>query len=130
MAKAKKSESAGEPKPAAAKTKTPKAKPSAASAGTMGVDTNLAASVAARQLFAGAPAAAQSDGKHSNSFRDFKDSVNKPVCGLAGLLDKTAAPGQKKPNMPFQSGGKQVGRNQTFGADVNRTGVPRRTGGG
>ena len=26
-------------------------------------------------------------------------------------------------------GGKQVGRNQTFGADVNRSGIPRRTGG-
>jgi hypothetical protein len=27
-------------------------------------------------------------------------------------------------------GRKQIGHNQTFGADVNRAGVPRRTGGG
>ena len=42
----------------------------------------------------------------------------------------TAAPGSKKSGTPFGAiGGKQAGRNQTFGADVNRSGVPRRTGG-
>ena len=40
-----------------------------------------------------------------------------------------AVPNQKKKsNLPF-GGGKQVGHNQTFGADVTRSGVPRRTAG-
>jgi hypothetical protein len=129
MAKAKKSDPAVESK-SGVKTKAVKAKPPEAPVEDPMVDTNLAASVAARQLLAGTPAAVPPTGKQSNSFRDFKENLNKPAGGLAGMLDKTAGPGMKKPNMPFQTGGKQVGRNQTFGADVNRTGVPRRTGGG
>jgi hypothetical protein len=52
---------------------------------------------------------------------------------MANLLDKTAGPG-KRPNLPFtgpggNKGRDQIGHNQTFGADVNRAGVPRRTPG-
>ena len=50
------------------------------------------------------------------------------LSGLDGILDKSAPLDQKKSNVPF-TGGKQVGHNQTFGADITRTGVPRRTGG-
>ena len=50
------------------------------------------------------------------------------------MLDKTALPGTRKGgNQPFagpRSFGGGTGRNQTFGADVNRSGVPRRTSGG
>ena len=129
MAKAKKSESAPTAKTGGAKKKSAAAKP-AGPVGSSMIDTTLAASVAARQLAAGLPAAAPSTGAESNSFKNFKASMNSTGGGLAGMLDKTAAPGVKKSAMPFTPGTKQVGRNQTFGADVNRTGVPRRTGGG
>jgi hypothetical protein len=57
-----------------------------------------------------------------------KAGLNKPTAaGTGGLLGNL--PGYKKSNSSFGPGN-QVGRNQTFGADVNRTGVPRRTGGG
>jgi hypothetical protein len=96
------------------------------------VDTNLAAEAAAKRVAAGfgpAKGISSSPFAQSASFKHMKDSLNKPTAGLAGILDKTAGPIQKQPNAPFH-GGKQTGRNQVFGADVNRTGVPRRTGGG
>jgi hypothetical protein len=124
MAKAKKTESAAAPK-----KKAPASKP-AVLAGDPMIDTNLAASVAARQLAAGVPAA-QPAKAETNSFKNFKANLHNPLGGgLSGILDKTAGTGSKKPNMPFNPQAKQVGRNQTFGADVNRSGVPRRTGGG
>lgn len=129
MAKAKKSESnsAGTAKKKATKTK------SAEPAGQPLVDTNLAAQAAARRVVAGlAPASTTGNAPmtQSTSFKNFKDSLSKPATNaMASMLDKTAGAGQKKTNTPFH-GGKQLGRNQTFGADVNRTGVPRRTGGG
>jgi hypothetical protein len=131
MAKAKKSESAaaGGAKKKSAKTEQP--------AGTPLVDTNLAAQAAAKRVVAGlgptltgpALTGAALPVRESAAFKHLKDSLSKPASGLAGMLDKTAGPSQKQSNTPFH-GGKQLGRNQTFGADVNRTGVPRRTGGG
>jgi hypothetical protein len=65
----------------------------------------------------------------SSSFKNLKDSLNKPHAqSIGGLLDKTGAPGQKKSAVPFGDG-RQVKHNQTFGADVNKMSVPRRTGG-
>jgi hypothetical protein len=129
MAKAKKSESAAAP---AAKKKA--AKPAATQpAGRPLVDTNLAAQAAARRVVAGFGAAGAATGApmpQSAAFKHMKDSISNPTAGgLGNLLDKPTVPGQKKSNTPFH-GGKQMGRNQTFGADVNRAGVPRRTGGG
>ncbi len=127
MAKAKKSESAaaGGAKKKSTKTEHP--------AGNPLVDTNLAAQAAAKRVVAGlGPTMAGSavPVRESAAFKHLKDSLSKPASsGLAGMLDKTAGPSQKQSNTPFH-GGKQLGRNQTFGADVNRTGVPRRTGGG
>ncbi len=133
MAKAKKSETAATP--AAPKKKATKAKTSAPVDGPM-IDTGLAAESAAKHIGAGfghaaaAPATGAAPARESASFKNLKDSFNKPAsAGLASILDKTAGPGQRKQNLPYQAG-KHVGRNQTFGADVNRTGVPRRTGGG
>jgi hypothetical protein len=117
MAKAKKKE-----------TKTKSNSP----AGQPLVDTGLAAEAAAKRVAAGfGPSKGPSNIPiaQSATFKHMKDSLNKPTAGLAGMLDKTAGPIQKQANTPFH-GGKQTGRNQVFGADVNRTGVPRRTGGG
>ena len=62
-------------------------------------------------------------------YEHLKESLNKVSSGLDDMLNRTGSSSQKPTNSPFQ-GGKQTGRNQTFGADVNRAGVPRRTGGG
>jgi len=101
------------------------------------IDTNLAASNAAAMILnravtggGGTPqtGANQPAKKESASFKNLKDSLNKPAAGgLGGNFGGIGA--QKKSGQNF-GGGKQVGRNQTFGADVNRAGVPRRTGGG
>ena len=116
---------------AKAKKKETKSKPSTPGSSPL-VDTNLAAEAAARRVTAGfGPAKTTSNlpVTESASFKQMKDSLSKPTAGLAGILDKTSGPAQKQSNAPFH-GGKQTGRNQVFGADVNRTGVPRRTGGG
>ena len=140
MAKAKKSETSEEkaaPKAAAKKAAPAAKKKSAAAAaphGTPLVDTNLAAETAARMLAAGAHAkqshqSSQPQQKSESSlFKQMKAGLNKPASSaMGGVLDKSGGPLQKKPNQPF--GGKQVGQNQTFGADVTRSGVPRRTSG-
>jgi hypothetical protein len=121
----------------AAKAKAPAAKKPASPGGAAPlIDTNLAASAAAAMILNRAGtggAAANASGqpaakKESSSFKNLKDSLNKPASqSLGGTFGNIA--GQKKSNQPL-GGGKQVGRNQTFGADVNRAGVPRRTGGG
>ncbi len=129
MAKTTKKTTAGGAKQKAGKA--PAATPAAAPL----VDTTLAAQAAAKRLVAGLapPLAAPAAGKESASFKHMKQTMANPASsGLDSLLDKTAAPGSRKASgTPFHGpGGKQVGRNQTFGADVNRTGVPRRTSGG
>ena len=135
----------GEP-PAAAEKKAAPAKKAPAAAkkpaapaagGTPQIDTNLAASAAAAMVLNRATGGTGSGGaasgqpaakKESAGFKNLKDSLAKPASqGLGGILGTGGQ--QKKSNLPF-GGGKQVGRNQTFGADVNRAGVPRRTGGG
>jgi hypothetical protein len=59
-----------------------------------------------------------------------KQGLTKPASAtMSNLLDKAGGPEQKKSHLPTHAS-QQVGRNQTFGADVNRSGVPRRTGGG
>ena len=136
MAKAKKTKSQASsatnepPAPKKAAKKAPaKAKDAAAQTGMPLIDTSLAAQTAARMvkhrdLLGGSRAEGQQE---SSSFKQLKESVNKPAMhGPTSFLQNTAP--QKKSNLPF-GGSNQVGRNQTFGADVNRTGVPRRTGG-
>ena len=135
--KSEKSEEKAEAKPAAKKAAPAKKKSTASAApqGTPLVDTNLAAQNAARMLAAGAHAkqsqqqsARPQQKSESSLFKQMKAGLNKPAAGaMGGLLDKSGGPLQKKPNQPF--GGKQVGHNQTFGADATRTGVPRRTPG-
>ena len=97
------------------------------------IDTSLAAQAAAKMvahrdvLAAAGGASADTAGRESSTFKQLKQGLNKPASqGPASFLQNTAP--QKKLNLPF-AGRNQVGRNQTFGADVNRTGVPRRTPG-
>ncbi len=101
------------------------------------VDTHLAAESAARLLAAGVSTKAASDAsvagpahQESSMFKQLKGGLSKPAGqAMSNLLDKHGGPAQKKSSVPF-GGPQQIGRNQTFGADVNRAGVPRRTGGG
>ncbi len=129
MPKTRKAESpAGAAKPPVPKSSKSKTAPAPAAAG---INTTLAAESAARFVAAKVPLpAGPSTTKESAAFRHLKEGLNKPAAAaMASFLDKSSPAGQKRPNLP-QFGGKQVGgRNQTFGADVNRTGVPRRTPG-
>lgn len=136
MAKSKKQSgeqsAGGQPAPAAKaagkKAASPKKKSAPATpVGTPMIDTSLAAAAAARMVANRDLLNATGPKKESGSFKQLKENLNKPaVTGPASFLQNTAPP--KKSNLPF-GGRNQVGHNQTFGADVNRSGVPRRTGG-
>ena len=94
------------------------------------IDTNLAANAAAAMIAAkGAGGGAQQQGpkKESGAFKQLKAGLNKPANSSLGGAFSVPQQSKKSPT-PF-GGAKQVGHNQTFGADVNRTGVPRRTPG-
>ena len=118
------------------------------------IDTDLAAATAAKMLLSraasgAAPGAAsgaaasagstsssdeegagekrEGEKRETSTFKQLKQNLTKPQGG--GLGSVLGGPVQgKKGNTPF-GGNQQVARNQTFGADVNRSGVPRRTGG-
>ncbi|MEO6436877.1 MAG: hypothetical protein ABIP55_14110 [Tepidisphaeraceae bacterium] len=116
------------------RTPPPAAKKPAAS-GAAGdarrIDTSLAANTAAAMVGGKVQLASDSTGgqprKESAAFKQLKAGLNKPS---AGALGGAFGPiGQKKKTITPLGGPKQVGHNQTFGADVNRSGVPRRTPG-
>jgi hypothetical protein len=68
--------------------------------------------------------------KESLEFRMLKEEINEPgFQSLDQLLDSTDKTVSKKTQRPIEHSKGQGGHNQTFGADVNRSGVPRRTGG-
>jgi hypothetical protein len=129
-AAAEKTEGAPAKKPAA--KKAPAAKKSAIAAVGAApaaplIDTSLAAAAAAKMVANRDVLNAAGEKRESGAFKQLKESLTKPATsGPASFLQSTAP--QKKSNLPF-GGRNQVGHNQTFGADVNRTGVPRRTGG-
>jgi hypothetical protein len=119
--------------PAASAAKAKKPSKGAGSAGGMPmIDTSLAAQaaanmVASRDFLSPPKPQAAGEKRESGAFKQLKESFHKPaVQGPGGVL--TQQNSQKKSNSGF-GGRNQVGHNQTFGADVNRTGVPRRTGG-
>jgi hypothetical protein len=92
-------------------------------------DTTLAASAAAKMVAHGAtPAVSLAGNQHETAaFKKLKESLSKPSTqGIANFISSTAP--VKKGGQPFTAPN-QVKRGQTFGADVNRSGVPRRTGG-
>ena len=116
-------------KSAATERKKSAAKAPAKSGGGMPqIDTNIAANTAAAlvggRISLNAPSAPRQE---SAAFKQMKENVAKPhVQGLSNILDTSNQ--NKKPNLPI-GGGKQVAHNQTFSADVTRSGVPRRTPG-
>lgn len=116
-------EKSGGKKPAASKKA---ARPAGATTSAPMIDTSLAAAAAAKMVANRDMRAPAGPTRESNSFKQMKESLSKPATGPASFLQSSAP--QKKSNMPF-GGRNQVGHNQTFGADVNRSGVPRRTGG-
>jgi hypothetical protein len=123
MAKAKKATSSA-PKKTSKKSGAP-----AQPAGTPLIDTSLAAQQAAQLLAAkveAPPAAAAAPKPESSLFKKLKEGLNKPHLSGGSILGTNAA--NRKPG-PLSGFTKQVGHNQTFGADINRAGVPRRTGG-
>ncbi len=132
MAKSTKSSSAAKPAASAKSAKAEKAKAPKPDAAQPQIDPAQSAAAAAAMIAQGltAPAPVSDAPKtESTSFRNLKQSLNKPHSQTMGnLLDKLAPPGQKKSSLPF-GGGKQVGHNQTFGSDASRRNVPRRTGG-
>jgi hypothetical protein len=109
--------------------KKPERKPPAPVAGGPLVDPSHSAAAAAAMVGhkVAMPTPATGAKAESSTFRNLKESLSKPNA-IGGVLDKLAPPTSKKSGMPF-AGGKQVGHNQTYGADVNRRGVPRRTAG-
>ena len=131
MAKAKKD--SGAKSEGAKKTVKKPAKQAEASSSGIFVDTNLAAESAARLLAAGVSTKAPADAQprtESSLFKQMKSGLANPAAqSMSNLLDKHGDQTLKKSAAPFAKG-PQMGRNQTFGADVNRAGVPRRTGGG
>ena len=135
MAKAKKSETGSTPK--ATKPAAKKTKPAAQATAAPQIDTSLAASSAAKLIAAkaaGFGGTSSGAAKESAAFKNLKSQLANPAASgasaMANLLDKAGSPTLPKTHhVPFGAPS-QVGKNQTFGADVNRTGVPRRTGGG
>lgn len=114
-------------KKAAAKSPAKSSKPAAG--GVPQIDTNLAANAAAalvgRKISLNAPKAPKQE---SAAFKNLKEGLSKPhLQGLNNVLETTNQ--NKKPSNLPAAGQKQVAHNQTFGADVTRSGVPRRTPG-
>ena len=136
MAK-KKSDSAASVQPAAKKQLPKRTPPSpakkspAAPADAPLIDTALAANAAAAlvgsKVQRPAPKDAPQPKKESAAFKQLKAGLNKPSAGALG--GAFAPQGQQKKSIMPLGGGKQVGHNQTFGADLTRSGVPRRTPG-
>ncbi len=107
----------------------PVAAPPVAAPPMVMIDTHLAAATAAKLVahkddLTARPAPA---GGESAAFKQMKENLHKPAgAGKPSFLQNVTQPKKFNNSVPGRG---QVGRNQTFGADVNRTGVPRRTGG-
>ncbi|MEA2710761.1 MAG: hypothetical protein QOF78_3362 [Phycisphaerales bacterium] len=117
----------------AKKPAAPAAAKSAAPAGsTPRIDTSLAANAAAAMIgnkATGGGGKSQPQKKESSAFKQMKAGLNKPSAGALGGAFGVGATQKKKTTQNY-GGGKQIGQhNQTFGADVNRAGMPRRTPG-
>jgi hypothetical protein len=92
------------------------------------IDTSLAAQAAASMLLNRQKRETDPGEKKGSLVQQLKQDLSKGhQQTVSGVLDKAAGAGQKRPNLPF--GQKQVGHNQTFGPDLTRSGVPRRTSG-
>jgi hypothetical protein len=92
------------------------------------IDTGMAAAAAARGVLhhKDEPSGHPASSRESASFKQMKENLHKPAGSSPSFLQNIAPTKKFNPAVP---GRQQMGRNQTFGADVNRSGVPRRTGG-
>jgi len=119
-------------KPQGNSKKSSESKPaSAGAAAAQGIDPAQSAASAAALVAnkISNPTTAQGPTVESSGFRNLKESLAKPHAqAIGGLLDKLTPTGQKRSGLPFGAS-KQVGHNQTFGADVSRRSIPRRTNG-
>src|SRR5438093_566336 len=116
------------PSSGAAAKKKP-AKPAGAAGSAPAIDTRLTANAAAAFVAnrIGMNRGAAATKPESSAFKQLKENLNKPhVQGLKTVLDNSSQ--VKRSNLPMP-GGKQVAQNQTYNADVTRSGVPRRTAG-
>lgn len=138
--KTEKTESAGGAKPqskraTASKSRKAPAKPAGAPAGVPMVDTALAAANAAKMLLTKAKLHAASNPspeqpqKESGSFKQLKESLNRPATHAVSAALGNAF-GEHKSNLPTtHSAQQQVAHNQVVGGGANRVNVPRRTAG-
>jgi hypothetical protein len=117
----------------ASTTKSAASKPSkpakaAATGDTPMIDTSLAAQAAAAMLVNRNRASGDTEAR-SSIIQQLKADLNKsPSHAVSNVLNKSTPEGARKPSAtPFDQ--KQVGHNQTRGADLTRSGVPRRTSG-
>lgn len=123
---AKGSKASGDSSGSKKKTAPKKSAAKPADAGILGIDTSLAAEAAAKLLAAKFNKSAGTEKPESAMFRQMKEGLNKPhSTAMSNLLEKAQGPQPIKSHPQL----KQVGHNQTYGADVTRTGVPRRTPG-
>jgi hypothetical protein len=114
-------------KPAAKKPAAKKKSAPAAPAGMPLIDTGVAAKVAASLVAKKVQTETTGQTKKpSATFQQLKNNLTKPPSAVVGNLLGDI---QGKRAAGPQGFAKQVGHAQTFGADVNRAGVPRRTGG-
>jgi hypothetical protein len=117
-----------------AKPKSTKKSPSAPTPNPVGgipvIDPTFAMQTAAALIGKKAAATSGAAHKESSTFKQLKEGLNQPpLKSIGNLLDKTGAGSSKKSGTPFTHASRQVGHNQTFGADASKSGVPRRTGG-
>jgi|GEM_PF-5985733 len=104
-------------------------KSSGQSGGTKSIGSAFAAQEAAA-LISRKTGATGGVHKESSLFKQMKEGLSEShMDGLGKMLDQTSTATGKKSAQPFNHNRGQTGHNQTYGADVNRTGVPRRTAG-
>jgi len=125
--------------PAANSSQASSPKPSAPKANTDGlrrIDTTLAVEAAAAFISGrggrGGHNAAKAAGKKRESleFQLLKEEINEPgLQSLDNMLEQTDSTATKRSSLPTEHFKGNVGHNQTFGPDLTRSGVPRRTGG-
>src|SRR5579871_5471123 len=126
MAKSKKNKA--EAAEGGAKKSAKSAKPAPPPPAAPLIDTNLAAAAAAKLVahkdeLSTAPAHGE-----SAAFKQLKENLHKTGGQSTPSFLQNMLPSKKfNPSIPGRN--QQIGRNQTFGTDVNRSGVPRRTGG-
>lgn len=103
-------------------------KTSATTAAEPVIDTQLLASSAARMLLARRNAPGATPPSHQgNTVKAIKQSLNKTRLPQDSVHSDQAI--RQGDQLPGHSHNAQIGRNQTSGASLTRSGVPRRTNG-